>query len=79
MATQTVEAVYEHGILRLLGPLNAEEGQRVRVSVESVEEEKENVLELMFHFYDGVPEEERREIEKIMLDRRDFFGDRQSA
>jgi predicted DNA-binding antitoxin AbrB/MazE fold protein len=79
MTKQVLDAVYEHGTLRLLSSLDAKEGQRVRVSVEPVEEEKENVLELMFHFYDDVPEEERREIEKIILDRRDFFGDRQSA
>jgi len=71
MTSQTVEAIYEHGTLRLLGPVDADEGQRVRVSVEPINQEKENVLELMFHFYDGVPEEERREIEKIILDRRD--------
>ena len=79
MTNQIVEAVYEHGTLRLLGPLNVEEGQRVRLSVEPVGEDKENVLELMFHFYDDVPEEERQEIERIVLDRRDFFGDRRSA
>ena len=79
MVNQIVEAIFEQGKLRLLGPLNVEEGQRVRLSVEPMEEEKENVLELMFHFYDDVPEEERREIEKIILDRRDFFGTRRSA
>jgi hypothetical protein len=59
--------------------MNAQEDQRIPVSFEPVEEEKENVLELMFHFYDDVPEKERQEIEKIVLDRRDFFGDRHKA
>ena len=81
MASQKVVAIYEHGILRLLGPLDAEEGQRLHVSVEPADQAENggNVLEMMFHFYDDVPEEERREIEKIILDRRDFLGDRPSV
>ncbi len=39
-------------------------------------EEPGDLLEEMLHFYDGMSEEEINEIEKIILDRRDFFSGR---
>jgi hypothetical protein len=33
-------------------------------------------LELAMHVYDGLSEEQIDELEKIILDRRNFFGDR---
>lgn len=34
-----VEAVYRHGVFEPLGPVNLHEDQRVRLSIESAEEE----------------------------------------
>jgi predicted DNA-binding antitoxin AbrB/MazE fold protein len=75
----SVEAVYEHGIFRVLRPerLALDEGQRVRLFVETEGGTDEtDSLELLAHMYDGLSEEEIDEIEKIMLDRSNFFRDR---
>ncbi len=76
---QELDAVYEHGTLRLLHPEKAkwEEGQQVRILVEDKQQSnEEDLLESMFHFFDDLPQEEVREIQEIILDRRPFFGDR---
>ena len=49
-----------------------EEGQRVKIVVES--DELPAVLQLATQVYDGLTSEEIAEVEKIALDRRDFFG-----
>lgn len=76
---QTLNAVYEHGTLKPLHPedLDLAEGQQVRIIVEAVQpSNEEDLLEAMFHFIDDLPQEEVREIQKIILDRRDFFSDK---
>jgi predicted DNA-binding antitoxin AbrB/MazE fold protein len=76
---QTVDAIYEHGTLRLLhtDDLHLEEGQRVRVIVEPSDDAKAiDSLELLGSMYDGLSTEEINEIEGIILDRGNFFGDR---
>lgn len=52
-----------------------QEGQRVRLTVEQLPPPDE-MLELFANFYDGFSEEEIAEIEKIMLDRSNFFPER---
>jgi predicted DNA-binding antitoxin AbrB/MazE fold protein len=74
---QTLNAVYEHGTFKPLHPEDVDlvEGQQVRIIVEAVQpSNEEDLLEAMFHFFDDLPQEEVREIQKIILDRRDFFG-----
>lgn len=75
--TQTLEAIFENGVFRLLEspatPLA--QGQRVRITVET-EADPDDVLALAGQVYDGLSEEEIEDVEKISLDRRAFFGDR---
>jgi len=75
MANQIVEAVYEHGELRLLGPLDAEEGQRLRLTVEPLDSDQDS-LELLRNIYAGLPEDEIGEIEKIIFDRSTWSRDK---
>lgn len=76
--TQPIDAVYEHGTFRVLdtGTVNIPEGQRVRLIAEPVDK-PESVLDLLGQVYDGLSEEEIEDIEEIILDRSNFFGDRE--
>ena len=78
--TQTIEAIYENGIFKPLNPLleEIEEGEKVKLVVETeVEKEKVNpIMQLAENFYEGLSEEDIEEIERIALDRSNFFGDR---
>jgi predicted DNA-binding antitoxin AbrB/MazE fold protein len=70
--TQTIEAVYEHGVFRLINSDAVEipEGQRVRLTVEPLtNESQQDSLELLLSVYAGLSEEEIDEIETIILDR----------
>ncbi len=70
--TQTCEALFENGVFRPLHlPQPISEGQHVRLIVEAAE--LEDVLELAARVYEGLSEEQIAEVEKIALDRRDFF------
>lgn len=76
---QALEAVFEDGKFRLLEkpavPLR--DGQHVRLTVET-EATSEDVLELAGQVYAGLSEEEVDDVERIALDRRSFFGDRET-
>ncbi len=61
---RTREAVYEHGVLRPLAPVDLEEGQRVRFRLAD-----EDPIELTGRVYDGLSEEDIAEVESIALDR----------
>jgi predicted DNA-binding antitoxin AbrB/MazE fold protein len=73
MSQELCEAVYENGVFRPLNPLSPSliEGQRVRLSVETVSPEQ--ILELASKVYEGLSAEEIEEIEEIALDRSHFF------
>ncbi|MGF1471651.1 MAG: antitoxin family protein [Rubrobacteraceae bacterium] len=75
---QALEAVFEDGKFRLLEkpvfPLR--DGQHVRLTVET-ETTLEDVLELAGQVYAGLSEEEVDDVERIALDRRAFFSDRE--
>lgn len=73
---RSIEAVYEGGALRPLEPLQLEEGQHVRIDVDAGEPMADDPLDLIGRVYDGLSEEEIREIEDIILDRRDLFAGR---
>lgn len=78
-AKQTLDAIYEHGVFRVLEPeaVQVAEGQRVRLLVNPHNEsEPTDSLELLGHMYDGLPDEKIDEIERLIHDRSSFFGDR---
>ena len=68
MATRTLEAVYEHGVLRPLTPLHLQEGETVAVTVESKAQPNSDrglrSLEILTHVLDGLSEEEIAEFER---------------
>ncbi len=74
---QTVLARYENGMFRLSRRLEVplEEGQWVRLTVQMLLMPDE-MLELGAQVYDGLSEEEIAEIERIILDRSNFFPER---
>lgn len=74
MTTQVYEAIFQNGAFRPVGPVSAAiaEGQQVRLVVEV--EENQDVLSLAAGVYEGLNEEEVKEVEQIALDRRHFFG-----
>jgi predicted DNA-binding antitoxin AbrB/MazE fold protein len=77
MPRETLEAVYENGVFRPLKLPKITEGQQVRLIVEETSRMRtEDILNLAAQVYQGLSEEEIAEIEKIALDRRNFFGDR---
>lgn len=73
---QTLEVIYEDGVFRPVTPPDTSiaEGQRLWVRVA---DKPESVLDLLGQVYDGLPEEEIQEIEKVMLDRSHFFSVRE--
>lgn len=75
---QTVEAVYENGGFRLIDPANLRflEGQKVRLIIEPPVKSDTNPLDLAAQVYEGLSESQIEEIERIALDRNDFFGER---
>jgi predicted DNA-binding antitoxin AbrB/MazE fold protein len=79
--SQTIDAIYQNGIFRPLTPLDDDiaEGRRVRLHVEAELEpqpEINPIMTLAENFYDGLSEDDIQQIEKIALDRSNFFGDR---
>jgi predicted DNA-binding antitoxin AbrB/MazE fold protein len=76
MATQTVDAIFEHGTFRLVQPLpvSLQDGQRVRLVIETTES-PETILALAANVYAGLSPQEINEVEQIALQRRDFFGE----
>jgi predicted DNA-binding antitoxin AbrB/MazE fold protein len=45
---QSVEAIYENGVLKLLGPLSLREQERVKVTISKPESTKGNLLDSEF-------------------------------
>jgi predicted DNA-binding antitoxin AbrB/MazE fold protein len=77
--THTIDAVYEHGVFRVLDSAEVEipEGQRVRLTVQRLESEnQQDSLELLRSVYAGLSEEEINEIEEIILDRGNWSRNR---
>ena len=69
--TFTYDAVFEHGVFRVLAPQNLRipDGQIVRLAIEPVES-PEDILELSAQVYAGLSDEE---IEKVIFERRNFL------
>lgn len=74
--TQTIEAIYQNGMFKPLNPVSESisEGEKVKLVVEI--EETNPIMKLAENFYEGLSKEDIDEIERIALDRSNFFGDR---
>lgn len=72
--TQILEAVYENGAFRPVGPapLAIPNGQRVRITVD--DQPEPDALRLAAQVYEGLSDTEIAEVEGIALDRNRFFG-----
>jgi len=77
--TQTIEAVYQNGMFKPLAPVSEEvaEGETVTITIGDKKFSPEAYIALAKKVYDGLSDEEIEEIEKIALDRSNFFGDRE--
>ena len=73
--TQTLDAVFKDGSFKPLnnGSLPFAEGQRVKLTVETPPETRDDLIELAAQVYDGLTEEEVNEVERLALDRSSFF------
>jgi len=80
MATESIEAVYEHGGFRPITPvdINLAEGQKVRLVVEPIEK-PEDILALAAQVYEDLSEDQIDFIEQHTRRREDFFGEGTSA
>ena len=76
MTTETIEAIFEHGTFRLIQPptIPLRDGQRVRLVIEA-EEAPDVILALAASVYEGLSPQDIAEVEQIVLQRGDFFGD----
>lgn len=71
---RTVEAVYEGGVLTPLEPLGLPERQRVIITIQTpILENADAVLRAWQEVYEGLPEQDIREIERIARDRGNFM------
>ncbi len=75
---QKIEAIYQNGMFKPLTPLSEEisEGKTVILSVKTREESANEILKAAENFYEGLSESEIAEIEKVMLDRSNFIGNK---
>ncbi|MDX6444187.1 MAG: hypothetical protein QOH71_1261 [Blastocatellia bacterium] len=78
---QIVEAVFEDGSFKPVqsGSLPFSEGQRVRLTVEVPTEKQVDLLGLAGKVYEGLSDKDIDEIERIALDRGNFFHDRPAS
>jgi predicted DNA-binding antitoxin AbrB/MazE fold protein len=77
MATQLIEAVYEHGSFRPVAPVDIDlaEGQRVRLAVEQLDS-PDAILSLATRVYEGLNLDQIDSIEQHSRRRESFFGER---
>lgn len=75
---QTIEAIYQNGMFKPLKPVSEtiSEGETVEITIKEKKLSPEEMLELASRVYEGLSDEDISEIEKIALDRSNFFGDR---
>lgn len=79
--SQTLDAVFKDGSFEPVdnGSLPFTDGQRVKLIVEVPPEAGADVLELARTVYDGLTERDIDELERIALDRSNFFHDRPAS
>lgn len=75
VSSDIYQAVYEHGVFRLLTPFEVSipEGQRVQIKVEALDTPEE-ILKIATQVYEGFSDPEIEELEQIILDRNSFLG-----
>ena len=75
---QTLDAIFINGVFQPLNPktISIIEGQRVRLVVEPIDS-SENTLDLATSVYKDLSEDQIDDVEKIILNRKDFFKGRQ--
>jgi predicted DNA-binding antitoxin AbrB/MazE fold protein len=80
MATESIEAVYEHGGFRPIATvdMNLAEGQKVRLVVETIDK-PDDILALAAQVYEDLSEAQIDSIERHARRREDFFGERMSS
>jgi predicted DNA-binding antitoxin AbrB/MazE fold protein len=76
--SQTIEAIYQNGMFKPLNPVSEEiaEGETVEITISEKRLTPEEMLKLASQVYEGLSDEDIAEIERIALDRSNFFGDR---
>ncbi len=76
MTTEVIDAIFEHGTFRLVRPptIPLRDGQRVRLVVET-EVSPDTILALAASVYAGLSPQDIMDVEKLALQRQDFFGD----
>ena len=75
--TETVEAIYKNGNLTLLNPISLNDGQKVKITIEvETKSESNPIIKLAENFYEGLSDADVEEIERVILDRSNFFGGR---
>jgi len=76
MTSVALDAIFEHGIFRLVQPtpLLLRDGQRVRLVIET-EESPDAILALAASVYAGLSAQDLNEVEQLTLHRQDFFRD----
>ncbi|HGJ66266.1 TPA: DUF104 domain-containing protein [bacterium] len=79
MREQICDAIFKDGIFKPLDPkvISISEGQKVRLIVEPIDI-SEDILELATNVYENLSEEDIDEVEKLILNRKDFFKERKS-
>ncbi|WP_072621859.1 antitoxin family protein [Spirulina major] len=71
---QTIKAIHENGILRPLQSLDLSEGQEVELVITSPDQiDPRQMLQLASAVYQEFSPEQIDDIEKIALDRQNFF------
>ena len=71
--SETIEAIFENGILRPLQKLDIPEHQRLSITINSLEKQTpHDIIQLADQVFAGLSQEEIDEIEKIALDRTNF-------
>ena len=75
---QTIDAIYQNGIFKPLNPVSEqiEEGETVEIIIKDRKISPDEMLKLAGQVYEGLSEEDIEKIERIALDRSNFFGDR---
>ena len=75
---QTIEAIYQNGIFKPLNPISdeIEDGEMVEIIIKDKRLSPDEMLKLAGQVYEGLSDKDIKEIERIALDRSNFFGDR---
>lgn len=78
--SETFEAIFENGSFKPVdnGSMSLSEGQRVKLTVDVSQTKEADALQLARAVYQDLSPDEVNAVERIALDRDDFFRDRSS-